>query len=612
MEKEDLKTNTELDAEQKNTLLDSKSTKTERGHWGSHLEFIFSLIGCCVGLGNLWRFPYICNRNGGGAFLIPYLTFLFLCGVPLYFLEVCMGQFSGQGVIECWGVCPLLKGVGYGMAVTCTLSVTSYIMVITWTLYYTFKSFSSTLPWTLCGEWWNTEYCTSLSSTNSNNTSVMFNLTMVNTTYINNEAENNEHQIWSNLSMAHTAGEEFWQYNALRISPGIEYIGKIEWHLVVCLLVAWIIVCLCLIKGVHSVGKIVYVTASLPYILLVVILIRGVTLPGAVDGIIFYLRPDFYKLKELSVWIEAALQIFYSLGPGWGVIITLSSYNKFKSNAYRDSIMVCLICSGTSIFGGLVIFSILGFMAKNVGISVSEVVSSGPGLVYIAYPQALSLLPVPQLWCFLFFLMLLSVGLDTQFCFLELAVSVIIDSFPAQLSGRRPLCTVIICSIMFLLGLLFCTQAGMYIFQIFDWYVGAFSVFCFGIIECVVFGWIYGTDKFGEDIEMMIGRKPPVIFEILWKIITPGILVAILISSCVGFKTPSYGKYQYPTYASAIGWCLTILCFLPVPIFMIKAIYNEIGSIKERLRQSIKPTPKWRPQELAEKCPSRYHEETRV
>ncbi|XP_061171790.1 sodium- and chloride-dependent creatine transporter 1-like, partial [Saccostrea echinata] len=120
-----------------------------------------------------------------------------------------------------------------------------------------------------------------------------------------------------------------------------------------------------------------YITATLPYLLLIVILIKGLTLPGSTDGILFYIRPDFDKLASVQVWLEAGIQVFYSLGPAWGPLFTMASFNKFNNNCYRDSIILSMISEGTSIFGGFAIFTIVGYMAHVAGKPVDKVVQAG-------------------------------------------------------------------------------------------------------------------------------------------------------------------------------------------------------------------------------------------
>jgi len=208
--------------------------------------------------------------------------------------------------------------------------------------------------------------------------------------------------------------EEFWENNVLRISDGIEDMGGIRWELFGCLAFAWVLVFVCLIKGIKSSGKVVYFTATFPYMVLLALLIRGATLPGAIDGVKFYVIPQWHKLASLKVWGEAAMQIFYSVGAAWGALITMASYNKFNNNCYRDARLIPVINCGTSIFAGFVIFSIIGFMAHETGSTIHNVVRQGPGLVFIVYPEAIAKLPLPQLWAVVFFMMLLSIGLGSQ------------------------------------------------------------------------------------------------------------------------------------------------------------------------------------------------------
>lgn len=153
-------------------------------------------------------------------------------------------------------------------------------------------------------------------------------------------------------------------------SNGLEYMGPVKPALALCVFGVFILVYFSLWKGVKSTGKAVWVTALAPYFVLVVLLVRGVTLDGAGDGIRYYLTPEWDKLMTTKVWIDAASQIFFSLGPGFGTLLALSSYNKFNNNCYRDALLTSSINCLTSFLAGFVIFSVLGYMAKvqNVGI----------------------------------------------------------------------------------------------------------------------------------------------------------------------------------------------------------------------------------------------------
>ncbi|XP_046574683.1 sodium-dependent proline transporter-like [Haliotis rubra] len=464
---------------------------------------------------------FCCRMNG--AFLIPFVIFLVLCGLPLFFLEVCLGQFSGKSALHIWALCPLMKGLGIGMVLLSGLTCAYFTTVLAWSIYYLVRSCSPTLPWSTCGNRWNTDLCVTSMRVLQNHTVFPFsnttcpdneaNVTDVDVatlcSYIDNaDADVNGATLWSNTTLSHTAAEEFWQYNTLGISRGLEEVGHIQWHLALCLLAAWSIIFLSVIKGIHSVGKVVYVTATIPYILLVTLLVQGLMLPGGKEGVLVYLTPDFSRLTDIQVWLEACLQVFYSLGPAWGGLITMASYNDFHNNCLRDAIIATFVSEGTSMFGGLVVFSILGFMSKETGVPVLEVVSSGPGLGYVTYPEVLTHLPVPRLWSFLFFAMLVFVAIDTIFSMVETCISAMVDHYPTFMRHRLAV-TLAYCCLSYLTGLIFTTQGGMYMFQLVDWYLSFIFLLMAAFLECTVIAWIYGIRKFCADIEMMIGRKPP-------------------------------------------------------------------------------------------------------
>jgi solute carrier family 6 GABA transporter-like protein 1 len=184
--------------------------------------------------------------------------------------------------------------------------------------------------------------------------------------------------------------------------------------LAICLAVAWILVYFCIWKGIKWTGKVVYFTSLFPYVLLFILLVKGLTLDGAWDGIKYLFIPRLELLSNSEVWIDAVTQVFFSYGLGGATLISLGSYNKYKNNCYRDTLILAAFNEGTCLLSGFVIFSVLGFMAKASNKSISEVADSGPGLAFIAYPNAINQLPWAPFWSVLFFLMLLFIGLDSQ------------------------------------------------------------------------------------------------------------------------------------------------------------------------------------------------------
>ncbi|XP_046543627.1 sodium- and chloride-dependent betaine transporter-like [Haliotis rubra] len=342
-----------------------------------------------------------------------------------------------------------------------SLAAVWYQNALGWTLFYLGMSFSPDLTWSSCSNWWNTEDCVDGDYRYSGET--------LNTSLPGTEnATLRAMDSLSNFSLFNTGAGEFWQYRALGVSEGVHDTGTIQWHLAVSLLGSWIVIFLSLVKGIKRIGKVVYVTVLLPYLLLAVLFIRTILLPGAVDGVVFYLSPDFSKLLEVQVWLEALLQIFYSISPGTGVVVNLSSYNKFNENCLR-----CCYLTRASTHSTLFSFA-------------------GPGLAFVAYTEGIMQLPFPDIWAVLFFLMLFTAALDSQFAILQNVLTVVFDQFPNKLGTHRGPVTAVICAVCFLFGLLFTTQAGVYYLQLCDWYLSVFSVLLFAILETIVFTWIYG------------------------------------------------------------------------------------------------------------------------
>ncbi|KAI0231282.1 Sodium- and chloride-dependent glycine transporter 2 [Lamellibrachia satsuma] len=389
----------------------------ERGNWTGQLDFLLSCIGYAVGLGNVWRFPYLCYRNGGGAFFVPYIIMLSFIGMPLFFMELSLGQFSSNGPLTCWGFSPLFKGLGVAQLVISAIVSIYYNMIIAWSLYYFFASFTSSLPWADCSHWWNTDNCSlKLPDAQCDESSLH--------KYVNGTCYNSttfiglwNYTLFRNKTgiSRHSPSEEYYNHRVLNISPtGISDMGPVQWELALCLLGAWIIAFLCMIKGIKSSGKVVYFTAIFPYVVLVILFGRGVSLPNAWNGIYFYIVPKWEKLGDAKVWNDAAVQIFFSLSDCWGGLIALSSYNRFHNNVLRDTIIVSMGNCLTSVFAGVVIFSFIGFMAGEMNAEVENVVDKGPGLAFIVYPDAVSRMVVAPLWAILFFTMLITLGLDSQ------------------------------------------------------------------------------------------------------------------------------------------------------------------------------------------------------
>lgn len=540
--------------------LPHSSTHT-RGQWSSKIEFLLAVAGQIIGLGNVWRFPYLCYKNGGGVFFIPYVVFLFTCGIPLFLLETSMGQYTKQGSITCWKkICPLFHGIGYGSQVVVLYSSIYYIIILAWAFLYLFSSFSTEVPWASCRNSWNTETCVEFDRIANLNLTIAANAT--------------------------SPVREFWERRVLNLSGSIHELGGIRWELALCLLLSWVICYFCVWQGVKSTGKVVYFTATFPYVMLIVLLVRGLTLPGALNGIKFYLYPDPSRLSDPQVWMDAGTQIFYSYAICIGCLMALGSYNKYNNNCYKDCVYLCLLNSGTSFVAGFAIFSALGFMAYEQNTDISKVAESGPGLAFIAYPRAVAMMPFPQIWAIFFFIMIILLGLDSEFVGLEALATAISDLYPSffHIGHRRKILLLSICVVSFFIGLVMVTEGGLYIFQLFDYYAcSGMTLLLFAFLQSVCIGWVYGADRFYDNIEDMIGYRPVPLIKYCLKYVTPVICLGTFIFSLVKYTPLKFNNVlEYPWWGYALGWWFTLSSTLMVPIFMIYMLSITPGTLRQR------------------------------
>uniref|UniRef100_A0A8C1LB94 Transporter n=1 Tax=Cyprinus carpio TaxID=7962 RepID=A0A8C1LB94_CYPCA len=525
-----------------------------RDKWSKKMDFLLSVIGFAVDLGNVWRFPYICYQNGGGAFLIPYVLMAVFGGVPLFYMELALGQFHRTGAISIWKhICPIFKGIGFAICIIALYVSFYYNTIIAWALFYFYSSFSSTLPWTSCDNAWNTENCTNYFG--------------------------KDNVTWTNYSRS--PAEEFYTRNVLAVheSSGLGDVGYIRWQLMLCLFLIFTIVYFSLWKGVKTSGKVVWVTATLPYVVLLILMIRGATLPGAWKGVVFYLNPKWEKLKETSVWVDAAAQIFFSLGPGFGVLLALSSYNPFNNNCYRDAIVTSLVNCLTSFVSGFVIFTVLGYMAEQRNVNVEDVArDKGPSLLFITYPEAIANMVGSTFFAIIFFVMMITLGLDSTFGGLEAIITAVMDEYPDTLSHRRELFVLGLVVVCFLGSLSTLTNGGAYVVKLLEEFGVGSPIIAIVFLEATAVSWFYGINRFSNDIKSMLGYTPGLFWKVCWVAISPAFLAVSL------NKDPlTLFDYEFPDWSITVGYIIGASSFMWIPIYMVYKLVWTPGSLKQTL-----------------------------
>nr|AGS83414.1 sert [Schmidtea mediterranea]AHB51758.1 serotonin transporter [Schmidtea mediterranea]AKN21424.1 slc6a-4 [Schmidtea mediterranea] len=586
-----LMSDTERNLSENNIGIKVKPTSHQnRDTWDKKMDFLLSVIGFAVDLGNVWRFPYICFKNGGGAFLIPYIIMYIFGGLPLFFLELALGQYQRCGCLTVWRrICPMFRGIGYGICVIATYTAWYYNTIMAWSLYYLVESIQEKLPWTSCGNPWNTNSCITLEDKINFSRSYrpIYKTIIINNTVLN---------ITVNETLF-SSTEEYFYRRVLHITDGIDFnnVGQIEVNVVLALIVIFTIVYFSLWKGVKSSGKAVWITATTPYVVLLILLVRGALLPGSGIGIKYYLKPNMTKLWEKTVWIDAAAQIFFSLGPGFGVLLALSSYSKFRNNCYQDALITSAINCITSFIAGFVVFSVLGHMCWRLNKRMDDVADQQAGLVFIAYPEAIASLTGSVVWSILFFIMLISLGLDSTFGGLEALITGILDEWP-RLRKRRELFVLLLIIYCFIGSLATTTQGGFLILNWLDKNGAPISILFIVFCECVALCWFYGIKRFSDDVESMLGFQPPTFWKMCWTYISPAFLLIIFLTNVISYETAPITvmrkDYEFPPWSKALACLVVLSSIINIPIFMIITFLNTKGNFKERMRQMITPEPR--------------------
>jgi len=505
-------------------------------------------------------------------------------------------------------ICPIFKGVGIAAAVMAFWLNIYYIVVLSWAMAYLWNSLrlDDNVPWRTCNNTWNTNFCRSeydpIQCESNRTIAEYFNVKILTEDHLTEYKKQFFIGPKANFTFCTSADlavrspvKEFWDFRILGISGGVEQLGGLRYDLAIFLLICWIICYLCIFKGVKWTGKVVYLTASFPYIMLFCLLVRGLTLPGASLGLEFYLKPDFSKLFSSKVWVDAVTQVFFSYGLGLGALVALGSYNKYHNNVYKQAMTVCCVNSGTSVFAGFVIFSFIGYMAVEQGKTVAEVAQSGPGLLFLAYPSGILKLPYTNVWSVLFFSMVLFLGIDSQFCTMEGFFTAIIDEFPQLLRGRkygRELFVLVICIISYICGLSTVTNGGFYVFQLFDYYAASgWALLWLLFFECIAISWSVGIDRWYEHMKSMIGYYPSAWWKFCWVFATPVVCMGVLIFGLVKYqplRIDAY-NYDYPVWGHIFGWFLSLSSMLCIPGYAIYLWIVTDGTTSEKFKKLFRP-----------------------
>jgi len=469
----------------------------KREHWDSRFLFIMAAVGSAVGLGNVWRFPFVCYDNGGGAFLIPFFVAIFTAGIPLLILEFSVGHWSKTSPPEAFKkINKKYEWFGWLTVLMPFIVATYYVVVMAWC--FSYMIYSVDLRW------------------------------------------------------GSSAGSFFTTFLGDTGTP--LQIGGISLPILLGLIAVWFIIFFILYKGVKRIGKVVALTVPIPTILLIILTIRGLTLPGAMEGIAYYLTPNFSKLGDVNVWLAAYAQVFFSFGLAQGIMITYASFLKKKSDLTNNAFIIAFADAGTSFLAGFTVFSVIGYLTVSQGIGIDQMAIKGPGLIFVTYPTAISLLPfAAAIFGIMFFIALLTFGIDSAFSMIE----PIADGVNTKWKISKTKATAILCTLGFFISLIFSTGGGSHLLEIVDHFISNFGLVAIGLLECLILGWLYSIYKLrahaNETSEIILGTW----WEYSIKYIVPGILMILLVISI----SNNVIENPFPTVPH---WIVLIAGFLPL------------------------------------------------
>ncbi|MEZ9130413.1 sodium-dependent transporter [Vibrio breoganii] len=472
----------------------------KREQWGSRTGFILAAVGSAIGLGNIWRFPYMAYENGGGAFFIPYLFAMLTAGIPFMIMEFKLGQkYRGSAPAALRSVNPKFEWLGWFQVGIAACIAVYYVAVIGWSISYLGMSFN---------QGWGTD-------TNAFFFSEYLNL-----------GDNSP----SNL-------------------------GSIQWKIAGTMLLAWAITYSAIAGGVKSgIERAAKIMMPVLFIMVLVLIGRTIFLPGALNGINYLFEPDFSKIMDLKVWAAAYGQIFFTLSIGFAIMLAYSSYLPEKSDINNNAFMTVLINCGFSILAGIMIFSVLGFMAHEQGKELTDVVSAGVGLAFVTLPAAINELPAPYILGPLLFLALTIAGLSSHISIIEAVTSAIIDKFKLE----RKKAATLVCGIGAIVSLAFATNGGLLLLDLVDYFTNQIGIVLSCFIEVLLIVWIVKTATIRNYVNSVSDFQIGAWFDVCLKFVSPAILALTLFNTLKATLTDGYGGYAQSDLL-LLGWGLLAL-----------------------------------------------------
>ncbi|CAG7828454.1 unnamed protein product [Allacma fusca] len=515
------KANTPVQSGQSTTELDPKLIgpdprdiyyDEERPVWDTRFDFLISMIGFALDVSNVWRFPWLCFKHRGLIFLLPYIVVLVLCVFPIFYLELIIGQYVRKGVIGIWRICPIFKGVGYATLLITYSVVYTYTIVLTWTVHYAIECWSDPIPWTTCNNDWNTRNCIEM----------------------NQDVE--QTQRTGSLS-----GYEYFHYETLQryiprtnVSYSMLNIGDPVDKNYIYLTVVYLLLIIFLIRGMKHTVKVMWYSTGVTVVILTILLFRGVTLPGSSKGLKYLFNASsFTKLGDVEMWIDAASQVLYSTGLGFGVHLTFASLNRFHHYILRDCIIVITANVLASCVSVIAVFGFIGGHAFFLRTEITETTFKGVDTIFDFFPDAMARLPANKFFIFSFFVMIFMLSFSNVLAAFQVVIMGIKDELRNDKNTtagcKKCVLTAVLVAVAYGLGLVSLTQGGYDIFTLIDDNTATSALLLCVLLHLVGVSWFFGLDNVCKAVYAMYGSVPNIFLRICWKFASPIILLSLIV-----------------------------------------------------------------------------------
>lgn len=474
-----------------------------RATWSGRSMFLFAAIGSAIGLGNIWRFPYIAYENGGGAFLLPYVVALLTAGVPVLILDYVLGhRFRGSAPLVWRRVSKHTEMVGWVQTIITYIIAIYYAVILAWSASYTW--FSVKLAW---GD----------------------------------------------------DPESFFLKNYLHADTTSLTSGDVIWSIAILLAAVWVGIIAVMALGVRKgTGMLSRVFVPVLIVLFLTLVIRALFLPGSSVGLDAFFTPQWSALAHPQVWMAAYGQIFYSLAIAFGIMMTQASYLKRRSDLSGLGAVVGLSNSAFEVLAGIGVFATLGFMAQASQTSVNDVASAGIGLAFIAFPTIINQMPGGPIFGILFFGSLFIAG----FTSLVTIVEVVVSSFQDKFGMKRRTAAIVVgiaCAVPSLA--LFPVTTGLATLDIVDKFVNVLGIVAIAVISIVTISWGLGRlPELRGHVNAVSSLHLGTWWDLSLKVLTPVILGVTFILEIKNLITDGYEGYPNNKLL-VFGWGMGIVLY---------------------------------------------------